>query len=129
MNHSAHRSPIGAILLILGALTGLGLALYAYLMPLTGVTGTIGAGLVVFSTAIMLVAAILTFFLSPGFFSSLISGLIILDVICTFAAGYFLHEWWLMAAMVVACIGAVWQVASRPSGHIRSSDDTQGVTA
>lgn len=111
MSSLSRRSAIGAVLLVAGAIAGLGVALYSFLMPLTGVTGTFGAGLVVFSTAIMLLAGFVVLLLPSSGLRSILSALIFLDIICTLAAGYFLHEWWLMVAMIVSFLGATWDVA------------------
>lgn len=94
-----------ALLVMLAALVGLGISLYGYLTPLTGITGSFGALLVcIASAALMLDGLFLwlvrrrgvrVFWLVLGF----------LGAICTFAAGYFLHAWFLMGAMAVVFFG------------------------
>ncbi|WP_319529894.1 hypothetical protein [uncultured Cohaesibacter sp.] len=126
MNTISERYSSGALLVLLGAAAGLGISCFYYLTPLTGVDGTVGAALVIFSTAIMLLAALIHPALPKGALRFTIKSLIIADIICTFAAGYFLHEWVLMAAMVVALIGAVWSGKQSLDDH---SQETQGAAA
>ncbi len=112
MNRSPDRFSSGPLLLILGAAIGLVITIYYFITPLTGVNGSIGAGLVVFSTAIMLVAALIHPILPSGMVRATLKFLILMDVICTIAAGYFLHEWLLIAAMIIALAGAAMGTAS-----------------
>ncbi|SNY91329.1 hypothetical protein SAMN04515647_1546 [Cohaesibacter sp. ES.047] len=113
MNAISQRYSLATGLILLGSAAGLGISLYYYLTPLTGVNGTIGAALVIFSTGIMLLAALIHPMLPKGAFRFTVKALIVADILCTIAAGYFLHEWWLIAAMVVALIGAIWGVADK----------------
>lgn len=101
----------GMLLILAGAFCGLAIAIYYYVTPLTGVNGTFGAGLVIFSTAIMAVAALALRSLGRGW-RNLVRVLILLNVICTAAAGCFLHEWWLIAAMAVALAGIILEFAT-----------------
>nr|WP_319483876.1 hypothetical protein [uncultured Cohaesibacter sp.] len=112
MYRSPDRLSSGPLLLILGAAIGLVITIYYFITPLTGVNGSIGAGLVVFSTAIMLVAALIHPILPSGMVRATLKFLILVDAVCTIAAGYFLHEWLLIGAMIVALAGAVMGTAS-----------------
>ncbi|WP_321338359.1 hypothetical protein [uncultured Cohaesibacter sp.] len=126
------RYSSGPLLLIASAAAGLVITLYHYMAPLTGVTETIGAGLVVFSTSIMLVAAIVHPILPSGVMRKTVMFLILVDAVCSIAAGYFLHEWLLIVAMVVALIGAMISAFSgTPTGGGKSatSHETQGAAA
>ncbi|MGF0538101.1 hypothetical protein ACQQ2Q_08915 [Agrobacterium sp. ES01] len=111
MNNPNYYYPLGIWVLAVGAALGLAVALYNFVVPLTGVNGSIGAGLVVFSTAIMLLAALFFPIFGHGALRNVVRALIVLDIVCTAAAGYFLHEWLLIGAMVVALIGAIWEIA------------------
>ena len=126
------RYSSGPLLLVVSAAAGLAITLYHYMAPLTGVTETIGAGLVVFSTGIMLVAALIHPILPSGVMRKTVMFLILVDAVCTMAAGYFLHEWLLIATMVVALIGAVMSAftgSATGGGKSASSQKTQGATA
>lgn len=122
---TARASPTAkqaALLIVLAALVGLGISLYGYLTPLTGITGSFGALLVCIASAALILDGLLLwlvrrrgariFWLVLGF----------LGTICTFAAAYFLHEWFLMGAMVVVFFGLLICAAS-PS-HRSSAEAT-----
>ncbi len=97
----------GVIILMVGAALGIAVAAYYYFVPLTGVNGTIGAGLVLFSTVAMLIAAALMPLFSSKAIYMTLGILCLLDVFLTALAGYFLHEWLLIAAMVIALVGVI----------------------
>lgn len=94
-----------ALLVVLAAVGGLGISLYGYLAPLTGITGSFGALLVCLASAALILDGVFlwlvrrrgmrTFWLVLGF----------VGAVCTFAAGYFLHAWLLMGAMAVVFLG------------------------
>ncbi|SFE54238.1 hypothetical protein [Roseivivax sediminis] len=97
------RSPLGATVTALAALAGAGLALYLYLTPLTGVTGTIGALIVVVAALLVALGAILI--ATTG--HPVWRWLTILGIIGTAIAAAFLHGWWIVVAMIVALVGIV----------------------
>ncbi|HWL80916.1 MAG TPA: hypothetical protein VNR89_08185 [Roseomonas sp.] len=122
---ATHAPPAGrwaALLVALAALVGLGLSLHGYLTPLTGITGSFGALLVCIASAALILDGLLlwllrrrgarVFWLLLGF----------LGAICTFAAAYFLHAWFLMVAMAVVFFGLLICAAS-PS-HRSSTEAT-----
>jgi hypothetical protein len=114
---------LGAWLIVLGGVAGLGVAIYNYfsttgfLAPLSNTAGTSGALLVIGSTALMLVAGvvmlgrpharfILVFFMVG----------VLLDVFGTGFAAILLESPPLLAAMAVAGIGwLAWIFARQPS--------------
>jgi drug/metabolite transporter (DMT)-like permease len=100
------------ILMVLGGLAGAAVAVWNFVTPLTGVTGTFGAGLVIASSVLIVLAAILIQLSEPGGWRTTLRVLVALGVIGTAAAGYFLHEWWLIAAMAVTAIGLIYDIAS-----------------
>jgi type III secretory pathway component EscS len=101
-----------ALLIVLAAVVGLGISLYGYLTPLTGITRSFGALLVCIASAALILDGLLLglvrrrsahiFWLVLGF----------LGAICTFAAAYFLHAWILMGAMAVVFFGLLICAAS-----------------
>lgn len=98
-------SRTGAALFLAGSLAGLAISIYSYLTPLTGITGTPGALLVIGSCGALSVAALLLYILSPGVWRGIFVTLSYLGLVGTFAAAWFLHAWFLMAAMIIALIG------------------------
>ncbi|KFE36453.1 hypothetical protein [Thioclava atlantica] len=104
------------ILIVLGGLAGAGVAIWNFLTPLTGVTGTFGAGLVIASSVLIALAGLAIQMTRPGRLRITLRVLVGLGLLGTVAAGYFLHEWWLIAAMGVVLIGLIYDVASsRPA--------------
>ncbi|WP_172332182.1 hypothetical protein [Mangrovicoccus sp. HB161399] len=96
---------MGAILIFAGGLAGAAVAAYAYFAPLTGVTGTPGALLVVITSILVLAAALVVALIAPRGWRNLVRALLVLGILGTAAAAAFLHEWVLIAAMGVALIG------------------------
>ncbi|BES72824.1 hypothetical protein RE428_38420 [Marinobacter nanhaiticus D15-8W] len=113
---ATRTKPIGPVLLLVASLLGIGISLYYYLTPLTGVNGTFGALLVVVSTLLMALAGLLLLPLRRGFLAGLFRVLALLAGIGTLAAAWFLHEFWLMAAMVVALLGVIVDFGSGKGG-------------
>ena len=97
----------GALVMTVAAVLGLILAVWNYAAPMTGVTGTAGALLVVFSSLALAVDGVLLYLLRPGAIHRVLAGLGALGVLGTFVAAWFLHAWWLMAAMAVVAIGVL----------------------
>lgn len=106
----------GAVTLILASLVGFGIALYFYLMPLTGVNGTAGALLVVVSSLLMVIAGLVLYRVPSGTFALLVRVLTVLGTVGTLAAAWFLHEFWLMAAMAIALLGVIIDSVSAKGG-------------
>lgn len=89
--------------LTVAALAGLGIALFNYFAPMTGVTGTIGALLVVGSTLLLALLG-LVLVRRPGDGARLVPILALLVALGTLAAAWLLHEFWLLAAMAIALL-------------------------
>ena len=106
MLHSQY-SRVGTILLLLAAVIGFAVALYAWWTPLTGVTGTIGALGVAIASAVL---AILIFVLRAASGRGARVFLIIVTLVVlagiAFAAAL-LHQYIITAAMVVGLIGLI----------------------
>ncbi len=103
------------ILILAGALGGAAVAIYNYLTPLTGVTGSIGALIVVASSVLLIIAGLLIQLSQPGGWRTLLRVLVVLGAIGTGLAAYFLHEWWLIAAMVIVLVGVILDVSTTRS--------------
>jgi hypothetical protein len=109
-----------------GALAGLIVAAVAYFVEASGIDHTAGALLVVFSSAAILIGAILemigwirTHWTGPTF-----TVLLILGIAGTFLAAAFLEALWLELAMVVCFIGWLVHVFWHPEREPRLSGET-----
>ncbi|WP_368641979.1 hypothetical protein ABRY95_12220 [Castellaniella ginsengisoli] len=112
--------PAGAAVLFSGAVAGSLIALYGYLVPLTGVTGTKGALLAVIVSVVIALMAIALPRLRPGALRT--SWLAVL--VCLLAgnafAGVLLHEPWLGIAMTGGLLGLIFD-RGRPARTARHS--------
>ena len=109
---------------------GLGLTLIAAIIaaiaaaialfhPDSGVAGSVGAGLALFGTvAVAAAAAVVLFVVMPAGLNLTLKILILIGAALTALAAYFLHQEVAMWAMILATIGAVWNLVSR-KGHKR----------
>jgi hypothetical protein len=107
MNHDPKtpRRSMGIVILLISAVIGLLVSLYAYFTPLSGVTGTPGALLAIAVTiAILMLGGALTRLPTGG---RRIAGYVALIVLLAgnCFAGALLHEWVLSAAMAVGFVG------------------------
>lgn len=89
---------------------------YFYLTPLTGVNGTAGALLVVVSSLLMVMAGLVLYLVPSGTFPLLVRVLTVLGTLGTLTAAWFLHEFWLMAAMAIALLGVILDFVSAKGG-------------
>ena len=106
MLHS-QSSRVGTILLLLAAVIGFAVALYAWWTPLTGVTDTIGALGVAIASAVL---AILIFVLRATSGRGARVFLIIVTLVVLAGIGFaaaLLHQYIITAAMVVGLIGLI----------------------
>lgn len=114
MSHS-QPSRLGTLLLLVAAVIGFVVALYAWYTPLTGVTGTIGAlGVAIDS----IVLALLTFALRGASRRGLRIFLIVITLVMLIGIGFaaaLLHQYIITVAMVVGLIGLM--LLSRNSVH------------
>jgi len=100
-----HTKLTGAMLLIISSLLGVLIALYHYVVPMTGVTGTAGALLVVISSALLVLGGVILLKVRTGGLAITIRVLIVLIGMGTIVAGWFLHEFWLAAVVALALLG------------------------
>ncbi len=103
MQRTSYR--IGAILVFAGAVASLALAIYAYVTPLTGVNGSVGALIVIAASLVLALAALVLPVISTRSWRNVLRGLLLLGLIGTFLAGLLLHRWWIGLAMVIGLIG------------------------
>lgn len=100
-----HPRQIAIWLLALFSLLSLALTIFNDLDPSNGIHGTVGALLVVVSTALMLIASVIVaLWARRGWGRGVLLFLILLDIVCTAAAGYFLESTTLMILMLLALI-------------------------
>ena len=112
-------TPYGSWLMTIAAATAFILLLIDYLVPHGTIAHTDGALLVVISTALMFIAALLiTLDAIPRWLVVLFEVLIILDIIGTAICAYFLETYVVLALMVLALIGWIALLSSnaRPVG-------------
>lgn len=112
----------GALVLLVAALSGFAIALYAYLVPLTGVNGTLGAALVIITCLALAAAGAGLMALKGGALHNLLRAAILALLAGTAFAALLLHLWWLAIVMVFGLAGLVFEIA-RPTHRTR----TQGV--
>ncbi|MEI4473767.1 hypothetical protein [Frigidibacter sp. MR17.24] len=101
----------GAIVLFAGAIGGCAVALYNYFVPLTGVTGSGGALLVIVSSALVAAAALVLPALAGRAGRVVLRTLAGLGILGTALAGLLLHEGWLVLAMAIALAGLAIDLA------------------
>jgi uncharacterized membrane protein YhaH (DUF805 family) len=104
---TARHSTRGAWLIILASLIVMAICVYDYYTPETGLIGTGGVILVAVAGLLMFLAS-LTMALKPvrsGFLQKFLVISILLDIIGSSVAGYFLESPVIMAAQALALIG------------------------
>lgn len=104
-NFKSYRS--GATLIVAGGIGAFAVALYAYLTPLTGITGTGGALLVIVSSLLVAAAGFIVALIASRIGRNALRCLIALGILGTAAAAGFLHQPLIIAAMGIAAIGLV----------------------
>lgn len=102
-----HTNLTGAKLLIFTSLLGVGISLYHYLVPLTGVTGTVGALLVVISSVLLTIGGVILLKIRTGGVAITVRILALLGALGTIVAGWLLHEFWLVAVTTIALLGII----------------------
>ena len=109
---TARHSTRGAWLIVLASLIAIAICVYDYYTPETGLVGTGGTILVAIAALLMLLAS-LVLALVPNR-SGLLQGFlvvsILLDIIGSSVAGYFLESPVIMAAQALALIGWLMNV-------------------
>jgi hypothetical protein len=104
----------GQGLIAVTALIGLVITFVAYFLPHGTIAHQWGTLIVLVSTALMVMAALLILFQPmPGWLVTTFRVLIILDILCTGICAYFLEFYTLLALMAVALIGWLIQRGGR----------------
>lgn len=119
MLHS-QPSRLGVLLLLLAAVIGCAMALYAWLTPLTGVTDTIGALGVAIASAVL---ALLTFVIRASSSRGARVFILIVTLLVLLGTGFaaaLLHQYIITAAMVVGLIGLILLSSVRHNHHVRA---------
>jgi len=110
-----HPRQIAMWLLALISLLSLALTIFDYFDTSNGIHGTAGVMLVIVSTALMLIASlVIALWVHRGWVRGVLLFLIVLDIVCTAAAGYFLESDTLMILMLLALICWLGHVFARP---------------
>ncbi len=96
-----------AFLLLVASAVGCALAVFAYVTPLTGVNGSLGALIVIGACVALAIGAFGLAFVEHGVWHILLWVLLLFGLIGTAVAGLFLHRWWIAVALGVGLIGLV----------------------
>jgi hypothetical protein len=91
-------------MLLAGALGAIA-AIYDFYTVSSGIDGTGGVELVIASCLLMVFGALMVMVLGRRFLAGIFLLLLLLDVIGTGVAGYFLESWMVMGVMVLAALG------------------------
>ncbi|REC95089.1 hypothetical protein [Kushneria indalinina] len=107
MSSVRSSNPVAMVMLVASAI-GIAIALHAYLTPLTGVTGTLGALIVIVTCAVLVVLALGLVLCRGRVLHNLLRIVTVAVIVGTAFAALLLHLWWLAIAMAVALVG--WMI-------------------
>jgi hypothetical protein len=121
------HSTRGAWLIILAALIAMAICAYDYYTPETGLIGTGGVVLVGVSALLMLLASLVVTGVPnrSGFLQGFLVVSILLDIIGSSVAGYFLESPVIMAAEALALIGWLLNVIGDAADRSVEIDDVE----
>ncbi len=118
--------PLAAALLVLGGIAAFAVALFDYIAPASTVDHSVGALLVVCSSAIMSAAAIVVGVTSgPAWLRVVLEIGIALDILGTAVAAWFLETNLLLALMIVAAVAWILLVAGQVAERSRRAAATR----
>ncbi len=110
------QAPVGygIWIVLLGALIGLAEAIFDYFYTGNGIHGTAGVLLVIFSVALMFLAAgaLALWPAMPRWLRGTLLFLIVLDIFGSGFASYMLEAWWQVGAMALALVGWIVHLAA-----------------
>ena len=110
------RSRRGAGLMLLAGALGAAAGIYDFYNIASGIDGTGGLELVIASSLLMVFGALMVIILPRGFLAGIFVLLLLLDVIGTGTAAYFLESGLIMAAMALAALG--WILHMNAHGRV-----------
>jgi hypothetical protein len=121
------HSTRGAWLIILASLITMAITVYDYYTPETGLIGTGGVILVAVAALLMFLAALVMAFVPnrSNFVQAFLVVSILLDIIGSFVAGYFLESPVIMAAQALALIGWLMNVIGDAADRSVEIDDVE----
>lgn len=121
------HSTRGAWLIVLASLITIAICIYDYYTPETGLIGTGGVILVAGAAVLMLLAslAMAKFPNRPRFVQRFLVISIILDIIGSSIAGYFLESPVIMAAQALALVGWLMNVISDAAERSVETDEVE----
>lgn len=121
------HSTRGAWLIVLASLITIAICIYDYYTPETGLIGTGGVILVAGAAVLMLLAslAMAKFPNRPRFVQRFLVISIILDIIGSSVAGYFLESPVIMAAQALALVGWLMNVISDAAERSVETDEVE----
>jgi hypothetical protein len=99
--------------MLLAGTLGAAAGLYDFYTVSTGIDGTGGVQLVIAACLLMVFGALMVLLLGRGFLAGVFLLLLLLDVIGTGVAAYFLESGLIMAAMALAALGWVLNMNRR----------------
>lgn len=117
----------GAWLIVLASLITIGICVYDYYTPETGLIGS-GGVILVAGAAVLMFLAVLVMARMPGRGSLLQTFLVVsilLDIIGSSVAGYFLESPVIMAAQALALVGWVINVVSNAAERSVETDEVE----
>jgi hypothetical protein len=101
--------PGGVGLILLAGHLGAAAALYDYFSPTTGIDHTGGVALVLVSCVLMVLAALAVSTTIPSGLTGTLVFLILLDILGTGTAAWFLESGLVMTAMAIAALGLLFR--------------------
>lgn len=111
--------PYGAFLMLIATLAGLATALYDYLAPNTGITGTIGALLVLCTTFVLLLGILaVTPLRRPRWLIGLLNLGIVVDAAGSGFASWLLESHLLTGLLGLTLIGWIIHIIFDPAGGL-----------
>jgi mannose/fructose/N-acetylgalactosamine-specific phosphotransferase system component IID len=91
--------------MLLAGVLGAAAGIYDFYTLATGIDGTGGVELVIASCLLMIFGALMVLILGSGLFAGIFLFLLLLDIIGTGVAAYFLESGLILGAMVLAALG------------------------
>jgi hypothetical protein len=109
-------SRAGAGLMLLAGIAGAAAGLYDFYTVTTGIDGTGGVQLVIAASLLIVFGALMVILLGRGFLAGIFLLLLLLGIIGTGTAAYFLESGLIMAAMALAALG--WLIHMNTRGRV-----------